>query len=40
MDYFKRVAAQTPTKFWINNATRTQAQMAIDAGAVGSTQNP
>lgn len=40
MHYFKRVAAQTPTKLWINNATRTQAQMAIDAGAVGSTQNP
>jgi transaldolase len=39
-DYFKRVAALTPTKMWINNVTRKEAQMAIDAGAVGCTQNP
>lgn len=38
--YFHRVAEQTPTKFWINNVTRKQAQMAIEAGAVGCTQNP
>ena len=40
MDYFKRVSAQTPTRFWINNVTREQAHLAIDAGAVGCTQNP
>lgn len=40
MDYFKRVEAQTPTRFWINNVTREQAHLAIDAGAVGCTQNP
>ena len=40
MDYFKRVSAQTPTRFWINNVTRAEAQMAIDNGAVGCTQNP
>lgn len=38
--YFHRVSAQTPTKFWINNVTRKQAEMAIEAGAVGCTQNP
>ncbi len=40
MDYFKRVSSQTPTRFWINNVTREQAHLAIDAGAVGCTQNP
>ena len=39
-NYFKRVHAQTPTRFWINNVTRQQARMAIEAGAVGCTQNP
>lgn len=38
--YFHRVAAQSPTKFWINNVTREQAELAINAGAVGCTQNP
>ena len=40
MDYFKRVQSQTPTRFWINNVTRKQAALAIEAGAVGCTQNP
>jgi transaldolase len=39
-DYFKRVSQLTPTKFWINNVTREEARMAIEAGAVGCTQNP
>lgn len=38
--YFKRVEAQTPTQFWINNVTREQAALAIENGAVGCTQNP
>jgi len=38
--YFERVHEQTPTRFWINNVTRKQAQLAIDHGAVGCTQNP
>ncbi|MGI5919261.1 MAG: transaldolase family protein [Christensenellales bacterium] len=38
--YFFRVHEQTPTRFWINNVTREQAQLAIDHGAVGCTQNP
>lgn len=38
--YFKRVQAQTPTKFWINNVTREEAAWALEAGAVGCTQNP
>lgn len=40
LGYFERVQAQTPTKFWINNVTRSQAQIAIDHGACGCTQNP
>jgi transaldolase len=40
MNYFQRVSAQTPTRFWINNVTREEALTAIAAGAVGCTQNP
>lgn len=39
-DYFKRVQAQTRTRFWINNVTNDEADMAIAAGASGCTQNP
>ncbi len=39
-DYFHRVRALTPTKMWINNVTPAEARMAIDAGAMGCTQNP
>lgn len=39
-NYFHRVQAQTPTRFWINNVTASEAHMAIEAGAVGCTQNP
>ncbi len=39
-DYFKRVQAQTQTRFWINNVTNSEADMAIEAGASGCTQNP
>ncbi len=38
--YFHRVSELTPTKMWINNVTRKEAQMAIDVGACGCTQNP
>jgi transaldolase len=38
--YFHRVAAQTPTKFWVNNPTRRETDLAIEAGAVGCTTNP
>lgn len=38
--YFQRVQEQTATRFWINNVTREQANKAIEAGAVGCTQNP
>ncbi len=38
--YFHRVQQQTSTRFWINNVTREEARMAIEAGAVGCTQNP
>lgn len=39
-NYFKRVQALTGTKFWINNVTHEEAKLAIEAGAVGCTQNP
>jgi len=39
-DYFKRVQKRTPTRFWINNVTGEEAELAIAAGAVGCTQNP
>ncbi len=38
--YFKRVGRQSPTKFWINNPTRQQAELAIANGAFGCTNNP
>ncbi len=38
--YFKRVTTQTPTKFWINNPTRQQADLAIVNCASGCTNNP
>lgn len=38
--YFHRVSELTPTRFWINNVTRNQANWAIEAGATGCTQNP
>ena len=38
--YFHRVHEQTATRFWINNVTREEADLALDAGAVGCTQNP
>ena len=39
-NYFQRVMAQTATNFWINNVTREEAKIAVEAGAVGCTQNP
>lgn len=38
--YFHRVNAQTPTRFWINNVTQREAELAIETGACGCTQNP
>ena len=38
--YFHRVSAQSPTMFWINNPTREEADWAIEAGALGCTNNP
>lgn len=38
--YFKRVQSLTATRFWINNVTREEAMLALDAGAIGCTQNP
>jgi len=40
MRYFLRVQDLTPTKFWINNPTREEADWAIKEGAMGCTCNP
>ena len=39
-DYFKQIAAQTPTRLWVNNPTLEEARMAIAAGAISATTNP
>ena len=38
--YFLRVTEQSPTMFWINNPTPDQADLAIENGALGCTNNP
>ncbi|WP_319416021.1 transaldolase family protein [Marispirochaeta aestuarii] len=40
MNYFSRVRKLTPTKFWVNNVTREEADLGIRNGASGCTQNP
>ena len=40
MNYFERVHAFTPTRFWVNNPTVSQAQTALAAGAINCTTNP
>lgn len=38
--YFHCVVSETPTKFWINNATLQEVKQGIAAGAVCATTNP
>jgi transaldolase len=38
--YFLRVLEQSPTMFWINNPTRSQADLALENGVLGCTNNP
>lgn len=38
--YFKRVGEQSPTMFWINNPTQPEADLALEHGALGCTNNP
>lgn len=38
--YFHRVTRLSPTRFWVNNPTRAEADLAIEAGATGCTCNP
>lgn len=38
--YFQRVTRMTPSRFWINNPSRREADLAIEAGATGCTCNP
>ncbi len=39
-NYFHRVREMTPTRFWINNVTHAEADLALAEGAQGCTQNP
>ena len=39
-DYFQRVAAETLTRFWINNPSGEDMERAIAAGAINCTTNP
>ena len=39
-DYFQRVTSETETRFWINNPTGHEAELALAAGAVACTTNP
>jgi len=38
--YFHRVHRLSPTRFWVNNPTRNETDLAIAAGAISSTCNP
>ena len=38
--YMDRVVRQTPTRFWINNPTGRELELAVQAGAVNGTTNP
>jgi transaldolase len=39
-DYFHRVNAETPTRFWVNNPSGYDMERAIAAGAINCTTNP
>ena len=39
-NYFQRVRTLTPTKFWVNNFTRSEADLGLSSGVTGCTQNP
>lgn len=39
-NYFGRLAAQTPSRAWVNNPTEAEIGLALEHGAVGSTTNP
>ncbi len=39
-DYFRRLIDESPTRVWVSNPTRDEAELAIEHGAVGATTNP
>ena len=39
-DYFHRLHAETPTRFWVNNPSGAEMERAIAAGAINCTTNP
>ena len=39
-NYFKRMAAETPTRIWVNNPTVEEMDLALAQGARGCTTNP
>ena len=38
--YFHRLNELSGSRFWVNNPTPAQAQLAVDAGAIACTTNP
>ena len=39
-DYFHRLTEETPTRFWVNNPSGLELDLAIAAGAINCTTNP
>jgi transaldolase len=39
-DYFKRLTEETSTRFWINNPSGVELDLAIETGAINCTTNP
>lgn len=40
LGYFHRVTQETPTRFWINNPSGSEIDLALEAGAISCTTNP
>jgi transaldolase len=39
-DYFRRLHQETPTRFWVNNPSGSETELALAAGAICCTTNP
>lgn len=39
-DYFQRLHTETPTRFWVNNPSSVELELAIATGAINCTTNP
>lgn len=39
-DYFHKMTASTPTRFWVNNPNADDMEKSLNAGAINCTTNP